>query len=365
MENKVQRRGIKVSEDGKRGAVMKRKRNYGWMVRFLKRHADKIEIRRVAHKRRVKRERACYHQSQIRKKKLSKIHKSVKWMKVPAFFSISENLDETMKFLNDLQNDIPRHRVILQFKDVYRCDPDALLYLKSVTDKTIISFGSVDIAGDLPDDLTCRESFIESGFFDFMSTKPAYWHPHTSDRILTIKEGTKTKPIDACAVVDFVRRHVEHIPHDFLCAFYKTLVEMMTNTRAHAFRIRDKSSKWYVMAKVDENGVQVVFMDGGLGIPETLHKNFFEKCARLLQGLTNSNTDTILLRSALDGAFRTQTQETYRGKGMPAIDSFSKRSQVKDFLLLSRRGVINYSKNRIELSEPFSGTLYEWLICAH
>ena len=330
---------------------------------FQEKHALQNEKRRISRKTEIRLERRHYHEDQ-RRKNIRRSRSSVPIeMKVPALLSISENIIETMGFLKELELTILKRRVVLRFKGVDKCEPDALLYLISIMDRTIIANGFVDVAGDLPDNLSCRESIIESGFFDFVDKKPAYWHPHTNDKVLTIKAGVKTKPTDAVAVVDFVKRHLPTVTHDFLSSFYITLIEMMTNTRAHAFKIRDKSSKWYVMAKVDDGVVQVVFLDGGLGIPETLHKNWYERCQSLLSGLTHSNTDSVLLRSALNGEFRTQTRERYRGKGMPAINTFSRHAFVKDFLLLSRRGIINYSKNEIVLEDSFSGTLYEWLIC--
>lgn len=322
-----------------------------------------INKRKVIRQRIIRLERRRYHDdaSRINSKKMKKTSPEV--LVVPVIFSISENIRETLSFLKNLEKAILCKRVVLVFKNVCRCDSDALLYLMSVIDRARIINEVVSIGGDLPDDRDCRELIIESGFFDFVRTKPAFWHPHTNDRILTIKTNSKTKAIDASDVVKFVEKHISGISYDFSKSFYTTLIEMMTNTRAHAFKVRNKFSKWYVMAKADAGVVQMVFLDGGVGIPETLHKNWFEKCQSIISKYANINSDTELLRSALNGAFRTQTRERYRGKGMPAINKFSQRQEIKDFLLLSRRGVINYSNKEIVLDDAFTGTLYAWTIC--
>lgn len=81
-------------------------------------------------------------------------------------------------------------------------------------------------------------------------------------------------------------------------------------------------------------------MDTGLGIPNTVSKNFFEKINLL--GL-KSNTDFIL--SALNGEFMSSTKQAHRGKGLPKFTKYNKAKKIHNFKIISGKGMVWYNEN--------------------
>lgn len=103
-------------------------------------------------------------------------------------------------------------------------------------------------------------------------------------------------------------------------------------------------------------------MDTGLGIPKTIRKNWAEKMTELLKKLPlMKSKDSTLLRSVLNGDFRTQTKEKYRGKGIPEIQSYSTNKYITNLTIVSNTGYVSIDNNKeIEFKAPLYGTLFSW-----
>lgn len=65
--------------------------------------------------------------------------------------------------------------------------------------------------------------------------------------------------------------------------------------------------------------------------------------------------------SALRGENRTETNQLNRGNGLPIIYDGYLKNEIKDLVIISKRG---YIKNNTEQLIPFplKGTLYSWRV---
>jgi len=149
---------------------------------------------------------------------------------------------------------------------------------------------------------------------------------------------------------------------------YEIVIEMMANAIGHAYDIKlDKNPKWYLIAMYDEDNkaVQFSFLDTGFGIPRTVMLRHSEKIKKLIDKVnpfSNLLADSFLIQSALEGEFRSETGNGYRGKGLPSIYDASNTFYINDLIIFSNKGFINCDKKiEIDLKSTFYGTLFSWI----
>jgi hypothetical protein len=139
----------------------------------------------------------------------------------------------------------------------------------------------------------------------------------------------------------------------------------MANTHDHAYSERSLLPRWYLMAVNDKDKkfVQFVFLDGGKGIPNTIKKKYLEILRRKLGAATHLKTieDSALILSALKGEFRTRTEKSYRGKGLPKIIGCAENKEITDLVIISNFGVINTATGIVrDTRRKLFGTLFSW-----
>lgn len=150
---------------------------------------------------------------------------------------------------------------------------------------------------------------------------------------------------------------------------YNVLVELMGNTAHHAYKDvtnRDISSNsWFLYAEEADDFIEFVFLDTGVGIPNTVYKDFHEKLMLPILG----KEDSKYIKSALLGDFRTETREKNRGTGLPEINRACKDGFLSNMIIYSGRGcckiVNNEGENKYILSDMSKisiGTLFKWRI---
>ena len=275
--------------------------------------------------------------------------------KIPKIFSLIDNSNETIDFFNNILQYIKNkynkgNRLFFDMSDVEYVSNDALMYLIAIIKNTKIKFNS---SGNLPKNKDCRNLVIESGFLDYLNTLKELELTTTTNK-LRIRIGNNINREVAKSICDFFIDSCG-IPR-IKCKFmYDIIIELMTNTIQHAYNNSMLISYWYVFLERSDNIVKMVFLDTGDGIPETLRKNWLEKIK-----LLNVKDDCELIQSALNGDFRTRTEQKYRGKGLPKIYKYYKEGKIKNLKIISRHGVI--SSNNNNLKSKLQGTLFSWEI---
>lgn len=272
---------------------------------------------------------------------------------------------EAAQFFINLQNRVRCKRPVL-FLDLSRVRDvtlEALAYLLSIVlDRT----GSdCKVSGNLPKDPAARELFRRSGFLDFMLTRDGL--PPHDERLFSIHRGHNVDTQSADALITFVMRAFSLTNNTPLTrSLYRTLVECMANTNNHAYAsltIRRRRKFWYVAASVNmvKNTVDFVFLDSGDGIPATIRTHW----AEWFKSLVVEPDDAKLLRSAVQGEFRTRTKQHKRGKGLPSIHSQVKQGQLENLAIRSLKGRVSASGEELEatpMSWRFQGTLLSWSV---
>lgn len=309
----------------------------------------------------------------------------------PEYFSISENTDETLIFFRDLQESIVNgKKVYLYSQNINKLTLDALLYVMKIFDYCKISNISSNVKGNVPERKEIKKLFHESGFLSYIDK--SFPMPKKNKHILKIMSGTNVDQETAKQVIKFSLKHLSQEQSLKSKNIYRILIEMMNNTVDHAYHSPDllsqeslfsealmswgdlspldksemeqKISKWYLITWYDkeEDKIKLAFLDGGLGIPTTIKKNYKDKVREILGKMTQSNrSDCKLIFSALSGDFRTRTHQGHRGKGLPTIYKSAKEENVKNLKIFSNYGAVDCTLSRqLTLDKRFDGTLFTW-----
>lgn len=126
---------------------------------------------------------------------------------------------------------------------------------------------------------------------------------------------------------------------------YRTLVELMSNTHAHASQVLGECS-WWLAASPIHRGMAFAFFDGGQGIPRTLRSRWAARAVRaggVLESLGMvENLDVALMRDAFTRATRSRvevsrTGRPHRGHGLPAMKQAVENGLLDRFFVISGR----------------------------
>lgn len=282
----------------------------------------------------------------------------------PDIFSLFQNSAETVAFFDKvvwtIRNCKMYDSLFFDLSNITSITTDAIMYLIAVIKnmRRLKTF-RITCRGNLPQDKMAKDVIEKSGFYSYMQSSSA--HAVTGDSAyMKISSGVDADGQLASSFCDFVQRHC-HMTMKGTKKLYPMLIELMTNTHQHAYRDDEcgmMDRLWYISAYVTEIGVHFVFLDTGAGIPATVHKKFFERMTELVSG-----NDAKYIESALLGAFRTETKQVYRGKGLPGIYEDARNKKISNLCIVSNKGKCTVDGNDIyseKLSENLEGTLFTW-----
>jgi hypothetical protein len=286
----------------------------------------------------------------------------------PKHFSLIENPEETIKFINKLERlYLNNSSVFVNLKDITYLDYSAVTILVSV----MFSFKTRNIKfnGNFPQNSNLAKLLINSDFFKYLN-KPIgqklEYALGKENQIFTRANKEVNSELgyvvmeEASTTIWGERRTCKGLQ--------RTLLELMQNTNNHADINKKGEKHWWLSVNHDKPNKKVsfIFIDYGVGIFESLkHKpndnkwfGWFEKIKnRLIHG-DNAEIFKLLLEGQMH---LTVTGQHFRGKGLPGIREVLSRNQISNLRVVSNdvfAGVDN--NNYIKLNEEFSGTFVSW-----
>ena len=280
---------------------------------------------------------------------------------LPKVFSIVENTEENLSIFADIyQRILEGRRIHMNMENIEILTPDAPLYMVSIFEHFELRKIEMNISGNFPNNSQANSYLIQSHFFDYVKSEVSV--PKSDDHLLHIVSGTR---VDGSIARDVIRFSLKYLNQDKSLktrTLFKIIIEMMGNTVEHAYRIANERSKWYLMASHDTESGQIrfAFLDGGMGVPQTIRKNFTDLLKKIFSDITGDSNDSRLIMSALQGKFRTRTGQRYRGKGLPNIyKSYYENKFIDNLRIISNVGYIDRT-DELPLNHKFYGTLYTW-----
>jgi len=290
-------------------------------------------------------------------------------VKAPENFSFIENPEETIKFINKLeQHYLNKNRVFVNLKNIKVLDYSAVTVLVSV----MFSFKSrnIDFNGNFPKDKKLAELLIFSEFFKYLSKPIGDKLEYTigkENQIFTRANKEVNSEIgyyvmqEATNTIWGEKRTCKGLQ--------RTLLELMQNTNNHADKRMKGVKHWWLSVNHDKENKKVsfVFVDYGVGIFESLkskpeQNKWYGWFDKIKEKLIYGGNDEIL-RLLMEGEIhRTVTGQHFRGKGLPGIKEVLNRNQISNLCIISNNVIAKINTNSAfnKLKSEFCGTFVSW-----
>lgn len=282
----------------------------------------------------------------------------------PNKFSILYNTIDTLLFFESLEKEVNRGMpVIIDMSNIDILTIDSIMYLlvilryyKEVDNK------EYDLKVRYPKNDTCNNLLRASGFHKYSQTREITIEPVTDQ--ISIKNGTDDEPRVIKKICDFVIDKFD-LNKVNTKKLYNMITELMLNTRQHAYiDIKNSLHEWYIFVKASKENdkIEFIYVDTGSGIPKTIRKNLKEKVTYWMTDNLDLNqcNESKLIESALEGITkRSRTGHSYRGKGLPKINSFLKQGYIRNLKILSNCGYYSEIEKK-DIDKCFRGTLFYW-----
>ena len=280
----------------------------------------------------------------------------------PEKFSIIENSNETLCFFNNVFEIIKKVKkmgeIFFDLSNIIYVTVDAIMYLTALIKNTrLIKAFKISCSGNMPRNREARLIIEKSGFYNYVIPKHTVRNYDSSK--ICIEQGEEADPELTGKICEFVHEKMK-LSMIETKSLYPLIIELMTNTKQHAYNKNIlMCNKWYIYVEKCDNYIQFVYLDTGAGIPNTIKTNFREKVDDFI-----NNSDAYFIASALKGDFRTETQKSYRGKGLPEIYNRVSENHVSDFNIVSGKGLCHIDRsniiNEVKLDSNLVGTLFYW-----
>ena len=287
-------------------------------------------------------------------------------VKAPVVCDIINNTAVALQFFDSVNKRIRSAKldgcIYFDFFSTESISVDFIMYLIAIIKNTKrLAALRIVCEGNFPKNQDARKVFEMSGFYNYVSSSKPVSNSFDENKRVSITRGDLADPQLVGSICDFVHTATGTGRLDTKRLF-RLLIEMMTNVAQHAYKdLTRMSSSWYIFVSDTPDGVRFVFLDTGLGIPQTIRMNWIEKITSLFD-----KSDAHFIASALKGDFRTETESFHRGKGLPEIYSCAQDGQFKRFNVVSGRGLCEVLDNgdvdERKLASALNGTLYSWVL---
>ena len=279
----------------------------------------------------------------------------------PLNFSFVRNTNEVLKYFVEAEKLFKKkYKLNLNIDDIDVLTPDAIsLLVASINDKNF--HHNSGYKGDAPKKPELKKIFKESGFYNFVHSRG---FNGTGDGNLLHKEKhIKVMPVIAqkAALIGIRHTFENEEPYEPL---YNILIECMSNTNNHASLKTNENCIWWLYVYNDpvSKTTSYSFLDLGVGIFDSVVVQGYLK--QLLKG-TFVYRNINIVDELLSGKIQSRVDEDneIRGKGIPQIVEYSKKSTFKEFYIITNDVKINLkTTEREQLDYNFGGTLLYWEI---
>ena len=287
-------------------------------------------------------------------------------IKAPINFSLTQNTEETLKFIGKIENCFKRkQKVFVDLKNVENIANGAIVVLLSI----LVHFKSnkIDFNGNFPKNLKVREFLKDSGFFKYLYKDIDPQESYTFDNDICTHAN---KRVDSQLSEDIIKKASQFIwGEERRCTgVQRVFLELMQNTNNHASIVKQGEKHWWATVKHNEDDKKVgfSFIDFGVGIFESLankkEDNKFYNAISKVKIAFSFTTNAELLKLLLHGdVHRTVTGKYYRGKGLPGIFEACKNNKISNLIIISNDAIADYSNNSYrKLNSSLSGTFIYW-----
>ncbi len=295
----------------------------------------------------------------VAKKNTARLRKSTKTLVAPQIFSLMDNSDEMIDFLDELVSTTRRGKdVYVDLSGIKQLSQDGILALLSRTHDPKFSYGR-NVSGAEPDQPELQRIFKESGVYGDHVLELSGAYRETSGHIRR-RESKVVESKTAKELVQFaLSRLTVELRHR--ASSFETLVECMSNTFTHAGFQMKRKELWWTSVRYNQQTKRAsfLFMDNGVGICRSLDLKLRNQIALAFGWKDNSD----LLKDVLENRIGSRTGLDFRGKGLPSIHKRSTDGYLKNLIIITNNAYANVQANEYKvLQKSLQGTFVHWEI---
>ncbi len=298
---------------------------------------------------------------------------------VPQRFSIINNPNETILFLNKIIKSVERIRnfqkqrnnsnsfirtFLINMSNTDFITSDALMYLLTIIKNTRGSkVLPINWIGNFPKNTQVKEYLKKSGYLNYMKT--AEENIIQVDDNIQIKKGVGYEYDDRNIkrdirqeIIDFtcIKLNKDKVQINYLMTM---LTELITNISDHAYQKEGMfEHNWYIFVDNKNDKITYTFMDNGLGIPTTIRKSILEK---IIEAFDCEN-EYKYIETAVSGVQkRSETGLVERGNGLPSIYEPYKNKDIDNLVIISNKAYYS-GTSKYDMETNLFGTVFYWEI---
>lgn len=279
---------------------------------------------------------------------------------VPNDFSISNNVDGVMNFINFVYSSIKRTNgsqiVSFEMDSVTNIDNMAISILLALVNS--ISRRKCFVKGTSPINNTARDIFCESGFYEHVEMIQGKRPTRRNTNNLMIEAGTnqtKNKMVGReirKAMLALTGKSCAYQP------VYSIIQEICGNSVEHA-NTEQMNKNWLISVFYEDNTIKFSMVDIGKGILGTLRKKTSQKFRDAIQ--LKDGVD--MLRGAFTKQYQSATWDINRNKGLPKINDYQEKGFIGNLMVVTNNILLDFSgDNSHEIKTNFKGTFYTWTL---
>lgn len=283
----------------------------------------------------------------------------------PSDFSIIDNCEVFVGFINDLRKDYRNNRkVFVNMSSVNKVTNESLCLLLSIM--MLFRDRRIDFDGSFPNDSRACKVVIESGFFEILYNKNRKNSINNVSSQIYTHSAYKSNADIADAIIlsssEFLWKEKCNCS-----GVYNAFLELMSNTIEHADEIAGRQKWWITVTKDSEKEkVTFSFLDYGRGIINTLkhaeqkrYKNIVEKIMAKWTG-----DDAMLLKEVMEGALKLSEKDGDNyGNGLNSIYEDMMDGQIDNVVIISNGVFADVKKGDYhKINVTFPGTFICWEI---
>lgn len=273
-------------------------------------------------------------------------------------FALLENPELVISLINQfatIENERHiRRKVLIDISKITALDIGAIGLLLSVVNS--LTKKNIPIVGNLPNDESCRDLFIRSGFLSHMQDMQGKPFSRKGLSLLIERGFDKTSNK---RVGDEIKKAVHYLTgiSQSYRPVYSMVQEMCANSIEHA-NFDKRKKNWLFAVYYDVDKVIFTMTDIGEGILSTLKK----KAVQLFQDAISFKDEVLTLDGIFDKKYQSSTLDTNRNKGLPKIKEINSEQYVENLKVITNRVFLDFSnpKNSKKLDHKLKGTFYYW-----
>lgn len=303
-------------------------------------------------------------------KQIDRLNNSCKRLIAPSNFSLLDNTEEVISFINEVDACYARKRnLYIIMTDVEIIAYGAIIVLLS----KLVHFKAkkIFVNGNFPKNREAKKVLKESGFIEYLYLDIKNQDEYVFEKKICTHANKIAEPALTAQIIANASKELWGKEKRCL-GVQRVFLELMQNTNNHASNIQGEKHWWTSFAHVKnekENKICFSFIDYGVGIFSSLENKkegkflgIIDKITRLFGSVDHAKMLEMLLHGDIHKiADKTKTNKPYRGKGLPGIYGAMENNDISNLQIISNDAYANVSHNKyLNLNNKLAGTYVYW-----